>query len=242
MLPKLIYRWFLGVFKTSVAVGVVGYSLLLIEIFGVGLALGAPILDPGLAIILVWYGLYFGILARDCAEVASDRIASRLGTQRRLAVSVRDCAICGGELLDAHDPLAAQASPVTPGAAIGAGSGEDPPSVQLSCKHIFHTDCIRGWLIVGKKDACPTCQEKVDLRALYANKPWETRNLSWIQMLDMVRYLIVWQPTILVALHLIFHTFHLDDEPSYHEDMPGNDGNTTTAMPGNDTAAAGHYS
>ena len=36
-----------------------------------------------------------------------------------------------------------------------------------------------GWTIVGKKDTCPTCWEKVDLRSLYADRPWETRNLSW---------------------------------------------------------------
>ncbi len=44
------------------------------------------------------YGLYYGILSRDSAEVASDRIASSMGTGRKMAVSVRDCGICGGEL------------------------------------------------------------------------------------------------------------------------------------------------
>ena len=28
----------------------------------------------------VWYGLYYGILTRDCAEVATDRIARSLGS------------------------------------------------------------------------------------------------------------------------------------------------------------------
>lgn len=37
----------------------------------------------------VWYGLYYGILTRDSAEVASDRIARSLGTGRKMAVSVR---------------------------------------------------------------------------------------------------------------------------------------------------------
>jgi len=32
---------------------------------------------------------------------------------------------------------------------------------------------------VGKKDVCPVCNEKVDLRHLYADHPWETQNLSW---------------------------------------------------------------
>ena len=31
----------------------------------------------------------------------------------------------------------------------------------------------------GKKDSCPVCREKIDLRQLYGDRPWETRNLSW---------------------------------------------------------------
>jgi hypothetical protein len=31
----------------------------------------------------------------------------------------------------------------------------------------------------GKKDVCPVCYEKVDLRALYAERAWNTSNLSW---------------------------------------------------------------
>lgn len=51
--------------------------------------------------------------------------------------------------------------------------------VQLDCKHCFHELCIRGWTIVGKKEMCPVCMEKVDLKGLYADRPWETSNLSW---------------------------------------------------------------
>jgi RING finger protein 121 len=57
-------------------------------------------------------------------------------------------------------------------------SGAEPVR-QLACKHCFHELCIRGWTIVGKKDVCPVCLEKVDMRDLYADKPWETQNLSW---------------------------------------------------------------
>jgi hypothetical protein len=32
---------------------------------------------------------------------------------------------------------------------------------------------------VGKKSVCPVCLEKVDLRHLWADRPWETRNISW---------------------------------------------------------------
>ena len=32
---------------------------------------------------------------------------------------------------------------------------------RLSCGHTFHEFCIRGWCIVGKKQICPYCKEKV---------------------------------------------------------------------------------
>ena len=38
----------------------------------------------------------------------------------------------------------------------------------------------KGWCRdAGKKDVCPVCMEKVDLRELYRDRPWETSNLTW---------------------------------------------------------------
>lgn len=42
------------------------------------------ILPKDAAIDLLWYGLYFGVLGRDCAEVASDRMV-----RKRQAVHTR---------------------------------------------------------------------------------------------------------------------------------------------------------
>ena len=33
----------------------------------------------------------------------------------------------------------------------------------------FHEFCIRGWCIVGKKQTCPYCKEKVDLKVMFKN-------------------------------------------------------------------------
>lgn len=84
----------------------------------------------------IWYGLYYGILTRDSAEVASDRIALSLGTGRKLSVSVRNCGICGGELGD--DGLGPAG-----GSSGGGSSSKGLGTMQLSCKHLFHTECIR---------------------------------------------------------------------------------------------------
>ncbi|KAL4451635.1 hypothetical protein ABPG75_007297 [Micractinium tetrahymenae] len=224
--PKQVYAWFMIVFRLSVGIGFAGYVLLLLEFTGAGVLL-RPLLGPGAALTAIWYGLYYGILTRDSAEVASDRIALSLGTGRKMAVSVRNCGICGGELAD--DGLG-------PG---GGGGGKGLGTIQLSCKHLFHLECIRGWCIIGKKDTCPTCWEKVDLKSVFADKPWETTNLSWIQMLDMVRYLVVWNPIIFLGLHFIFHWTGLDTPPEHHghHGLAGNaTANGTAAL--NATAAA----
>lgn len=42
-------------------------------------------------------------------------------------------------------------------------------SYRLPCNHVFHEYCIRGWCIIGKKQTCPYCKEKVDLQRLFKN-------------------------------------------------------------------------
>ncbi len=59
----------------SVGIGLAGYILLLGDMLGLGL-LTARLLEPGLSLLLLWYGLYFGILGRDLAEVASEQMVS----------------------------------------------------------------------------------------------------------------------------------------------------------------------
>lgn len=63
----------MGTHKVSVGLGLAGYLLLVVEMSGLGVLL-RPLLAPTTALVLLWYGLYFGILGRDAAEVASDRM------------------------------------------------------------------------------------------------------------------------------------------------------------------------
>lgn len=73
----------------------------------------------------------------------------------------------------------------------------------------FHEFCIRGWCIVGKKQTCPYCQEKVDLKRMFKN-PWEKPHVLFGQLLDFIRYFVVWLPIILVTVQLIYFVFHLE--------------------------------
>jgi len=84
--------------------------------------------------------------------------------------------------------------------------GFEDRTVSLNCQHLFHSWCIRGWAIVGKKDVCPICAEKVDLSATFVN-PWEKQSILWGNILDAVRYLIVWNPIILLAVNYLLRFF-----------------------------------
>jgi len=88
------------------------------------------------------------------------------------------CAICGNPLL------------VTT-----AEEGVLENTFQLPCSHTFHEFCIRGWCIVGKKQTCPYCNEKVDLKRVVSNF-WERPHVLYGQLLDWVRWLVAWQPLI----------------------------------------------
>ncbi|KAK9833314.1 hypothetical protein WJX81_005662 [Elliptochloris bilobata] len=220
--PRLVYGWFLGLYKVSVAAGLCGYVLLFGEVFGAGLLLRPAGVPASLSLLLVWYGVYFGIMGRDCAEVAADRLALSIGSRRQLAVSVRECSLCGGELTD----FSSVGSGAGNGSAAREALGGDA-TVQLSCKHCFHDQCIRGWTIVGKKDTCPACLEKVDLRSVFQDRPWETRNLSWIQMLDAVRYLVAWNPVVLVLLHFGLHFLGLERHVHHRGPYPLGSANAT---------------
>lgn len=45
----------------------------------------------------------------------------------------------------------------------------------------FHEFCIRGWCIVGKKQMCPYCKEKVDLKRMFSN-PYPFPLLVFVHM------------------------------------------------------------
>lgn len=62
------------------------------------------------------------------------------------------CAVCGNKLLVSENE-----------------PGVIENTYKLSCEHVFHEFCIRGWCIVGKKQTCPYCKEKVDLKKMFYN-------------------------------------------------------------------------
>lgn len=82
------------------------------------------------------------------------------------------CAVCGNDLLVSEKE-----------------NGVIENTYKLSCHHVFHEFCIRGWCIIGKKQTCPYCKEKVDLKRLFSN-PWERPHVLYGQLLDWIRWLV----------------------------------------------------
>ncbi|OXB62456.1 hypothetical protein ASZ78_013800 [Callipepla squamata] len=140
--PRLVYKWFLLIYKMSYATGIVGYMAVMFTLFGLNLLFSA----------------------------------SGMPT-KHLSDSV--CAVCGQQIfVDVNE------------------EGIIENTYRLSCNHVFHEFCIRGWCIVGKKQTCPYCKEKVDLKRMFSN-PWERPHVMYGQLLDWLRYLVAWQPVII---------------------------------------------
>jgi RING finger protein 121/175 len=68
--PRLVFSWFLYSHNVCIAIGATGYALFLLELLGAGV-LVKMIFGQFTSFVLLFYGLYFGILGRDAAEVAS---------------------------------------------------------------------------------------------------------------------------------------------------------------------------
>ncbi|KAG5446241.1 RING finger protein 121 [Clonorchis sinensis] len=184
--PRRVYRWFLLIHNISYALGIGGYVLLMLTIFQLNLVF---LLPTGMAmdasLLALFYGIYYGVISRDFAEVCTDKLAAQIGYHvpqgmpvRRLDPTV--CSICTYPL----------------------ESTDNEKIHRLNCTHAFHDFCIRGWCIVGKKDMCPYCKEKVNLRKTFTN-PWDKPHIFYGKFLDLIRYLVAWQPVILGVVHLL---------------------------------------
>ncbi|KAL4843546.1 hypothetical protein H8958_015685 [Nasalis larvatus] len=195
--PRLVYR-FLLIYKLSYAFGVVGYLAIMFTMCGFNLFFKIKARDSmDFGIVPLFYGLYYGVMGRDFAEICSDYMASTIGFYSVSGLPTRSlsdniCAVCGQKIIVELDE-----------------EGLIENIYQLSCNHVFHEFCIRGWCIVGKKQTCPYCKEKVDLKRMISN-PYPRTHFLYGQILDWLRYLVAWQPVVIGIVQGINYSLGLE--------------------------------
>ncbi|KAJ3391074.1 hypothetical protein HDU80_011125 [Chytriomyces hyalinus] len=219
--PRLVYRWYSYVYNASVVVGAVGYFFTFVPffslpslIFGVSEQTEISMFRGGITIL--FYALYFGMLGRDFVDRLSDRMALMMGyyapagiPKKHLRANV--CAICGDSTQQQQQQSNRRAVD-KPGffaslsGAGGVGGSAATNVVKMNCGHPFHEECIRGWTIIGKKDCCPSCKEKVDMKA-FSRHAWDSAQLFYLNFLDALRYMLVWNPVVFLILHFVFKVF-----------------------------------
>lgn len=75
--PRLIYRFYHGVFQITLVCGALGYICFLANIF----LIMSPVLFE-YSVNTMFYGVYFGVVSRDMIDLMSDMLASNLGVPR----------------------------------------------------------------------------------------------------------------------------------------------------------------
>lgn len=77
---RLVYKWFLFIYKLSYGLGIIGYIIMMVTFFGLNFVFKQPPnvwMDVGL--LFVFYGLYYGVMGRDISEICADKMASHVG-------------------------------------------------------------------------------------------------------------------------------------------------------------------
>lgn len=79
---RLVYKWFYFIYKLSYALGLIGYFLVIFTFLGINLLFDVkPHVWMDWSMLLLFYGLYFGVLGRDVAEICADTMASHIGVR-----------------------------------------------------------------------------------------------------------------------------------------------------------------
>lgn len=215
-IPRLLYKWFFMVYSVSSIVAVTGYTILLLTFFGLNILLNISpqtVLDIGF--MMLFYGIYYGVLCRDFTDFLVDRLAARIGyynpTSALPSKTLRGniCAICGmehgdKESIDMEGLSKSQALLDNTNNFLDSDINNDQETLiesadnikerifVLSCGHKFHEYCIYGWCLVGKRQVCPFCREKVDLNRLFSALIFQKPHYLYGNLLDFIRYLFAW--------------------------------------------------
>ena len=86
--PRVVYNYFLKVFKITYGVGIAGYTFFVLAFFGFpAMFMIKPETWLDIAILLLFYGVYFGVITKDIADMCTDRMASTIGKRIKIKES-----------------------------------------------------------------------------------------------------------------------------------------------------------
>lgn len=177
---------------------------------GINMLLGIKpdfLIDIGF--MLLFYGVYYGVLTRDFTDFLVGILAANIGYYSpssalpSKSLNSNICAICGRS--HAGLPEKDKQDYDSP-----SFSDSDEKVYTLSCGHKFHEMCILGWSLVGKKQICPYCREKCDIHKLFSTLPFQKPHFLYGNMLDFIRYLIGFQPLIIIIVQVVIHFLGLE--------------------------------
>ncbi|KAF4531752.1 hypothetical protein B566_EDAN014492 [Ephemera danica] len=135
--PRLVYKWFYLLYKLSYGLGIIGYVIMMATFFGLNLLFNTkPHVWMDVGLLFLFYGLYYGVLGRDIAEICADKMASHIGYYTASGMPTRTlesgvCAVCGNRLLVSESE-----------------EGVLENTYKLSCDHIsrvLHTRVVHCW-------------------------------------------------------------------------------------------------
>ncbi|OAG30504.1 RING finger protein 121 [Nematocida sp. ERTm5] len=107
--------------------------------------------------------LYYSLIIRIGLDIVSERASGTILPSKTAKTQGNLCPMCQQEL-----------------------TGK---KITLGCKESFHINCIKNWKILGKKDFCPSCKERVDLSEIEMN-PWQKNEYLFTKFLDFTGNLI----------------------------------------------------
>ncbi|PVU89966.1 hypothetical protein BB559_004851 [Furculomyces boomerangus] len=230
--PRQVYMWFSLINNVTYVVSMSGFVLFLIMFFNPSNNIKFMTFVVELDMLVIFYGVYFGILSQDLVGICIDRMSSTLGFFSVAGLPSKHlpddlCGVCGcyfrSSGSNTHDTNSNDDFGLLSSMNKKSSSGgnqkygkkdmyyDREPIIEtindalytLGCGHKFHNSCIRGWCLIGKRDICPYCHERVDLEPLMINR-WDKQQKTYLKVLDFFRYALAWQPiTLFLAVGLI---------------------------------------
>ncbi len=79
---RLVYKWFLLMYKFTYFMGILGYVIMMATFLGLHLFFGVkPHVWMDFGLLLMFYALYYGVMARDVAEICTEKMVSQIGVR-----------------------------------------------------------------------------------------------------------------------------------------------------------------